>query len=229
MKKMKYLYLLALTVVFISCKKEDDSTNPSDNNNQISSSDYMIYFSGKIDGKSFNIEKKFNDLNSGYAIVQSGGLTVPCAYDAVNAGINRGKGLYPNDENSNLPGMELIFVKFILCSELKDKQQYEIFNDKFPVGDYKIATDDDEYSGTASTIAFTYSPNVSSSLYYTTNGDQTGSYAKITKSTPENKGKFFYSQIIEGEFSAKLYNQKDSLDIMTITEGSFKVVPHIIL
>ena len=101
----------------------------------------------------------------------------------------------------------------------------------FPVGNYQVATSNDDNSGTTGAIGFEYAPNASEGPFYNTNGDQTGNMVNISSSTPSNsfilEVQVGSSQIVEGTFSATLYNESDASDTVQITDGQFKLRPRL--
>lgn len=219
---MKKIFILALVILLANCKK-DDTPTPTKNNTTVSSSDYLIYFSGNINGEPFVHGIPINDTKFDYGISTPWGSTIACAYDKVNGGVNYGSGIVP-DENVDLPDIRIKFVKFYMCSEMDDYPQFEVFNDKFPVGNYEPATNDDPIYGTPNTIGFSYSVKEGN---YTSNGDQSGSSIKITKSTPTDSGTTDFAQFVEGTYTINLYNKNDSSDVIKITDGRFKVRPQL--
>lgn len=220
-KTMKKFILAAITLlVLTNCSSGEGEDSIDDN------SDYIFYMSGKINESSFfyGAKKIFSDNE--YTLSNSGGTTHACLNNPETGGVNYYSGINTNDDNfDRVIGMW--FVKFYLCSERDDSWQADVFNDKFPVGSYPVATDNSSSYGTPQSIAFEYSLD---GKLYTTNGDQTGSYVTITKST-ENNTLFDANtilmalQIVEGEYSVKLYNESDSSDVITITNGKFKMRP----
>jgi hypothetical protein len=172
-----------------------------------------------------------NSTELDYSLIHSGASTVTCAYYPETGGVNYYSGVYPNFDDTSLPSIGMEFVRFFLCPELDDYDQYEVFNDRFPIGNYEVATNNDDVNGTTGAIAFSYSSNAEDGPYYTTNGDQTGSYVEITTSTPDNS--YIIDQLVEssqiviGNFSIKLYNENDASDVIVITDGQFKLRPRL--
>lgn len=77
-------------------------------------------------------------------------------------------------------------------------------------------------------LGINYSPVAASGDYYESYGGvQTNSMFKITETLEDNdyllEVLINVRQIVEGEFSVKLYNVNDSSDVIEITDGRFKI------
>ncbi|PTX64096.1 hypothetical protein C8N46_101706 [Kordia periserrulae] len=227
---MKHIFkaLLACSIILaISCSNNDEGSGDELSFNP---EDYHYFISGKINGESFLYGQRKDATTVDYNIIHSGGTTTECAYYPETGGVNYYSGVYPNFEEETLPSMNFGFVRFYLCSEMDATSQSAVFNERFALGNYEIATKDD-ISGTTGGIYFEYSSNSLEGPYYNSNGDQSSSYCEITSSTNANQYLLEVlvnsQQIIEGNFSVKLYNEEDSSDVIEITDGSFKLRPRI--
>ncbi|WP_460218657.1 DUF5025 domain-containing protein [Psychroserpens sp. MEBiC05023] len=226
MKLFKNLAFVLVALVSFNCS-DSDSSDDGDNQG-FDASDYVYFISGKVDGVPFFYGQLEAATTLDYNLIHSGASTVACAFSDT-AGINYYSGVYPNFDNDTEPYMGMEFVRFMLCTELSDTNQAEVFNDRFPVGDYQVATNNDVYTGTTGAIGFEYAPNASEGPLYNTNGDQTGNSVTITSTTPFNsyilEVQVGTAQFVEGTFSATLYNESDPTDTVQITEGQFKLRP----
>ncbi|MGY6650406.1 hypothetical protein [Wenyingzhuangia sp. IMCC45574] len=225
---MKKFILAAVTLlVLTNCSSESEVENLEDINTQ-NTANFDFFMSGKIDGIAFLYSVLDSESDGKYKLISSRSSTYPCVANPKKAGVNYYSGINTNDDEfSGVIGIE--FVKFYLCSERKKYEQTHIFNSKFPIGDYLIALKRSVIEGVSNSIAFAYYMNDN---LYTTLGDQTGSYVTIIKSTPDNQFDSFnklisVAQIVEGEYSVKLYNESDNSDVITITNGKFKMRPSI--
>jgi hypothetical protein len=224
MKIFKNVTLFLLVLITFNCSDSNDDSNDSGFN----ASDYVYFMSGKIDGVPFFYGQLESATTLDYNLIHSGASSVPCAFSD-GAGISYFSGVYPNFDNDTEPSMGMEFVRFMLCSEFQDTSQAEGFNDRFPIGNYDVATSNDYNNGTTGAIAFQYAANASEGPFYNTNGDQTGNMVNITSTTPLNgfilDVQVTTAQFIEGAFSATLYNGEDSSDTVQITEGQFRLRP----
>nr|WP_321234210.1 DUF5025 domain-containing protein [uncultured Psychroserpens sp.] len=228
MKLFKNLALTLLVLVSFNCSDSDSSDDGNDPG--FDASDYVYFMSGKVDGVPFFFGQLEAATTLDYNLIHSGASTVACAFSDA-AGINYFSGVYPNFDNDTEPSLGMEFVRFMLCTELADTSQSEVFNDRFPIGSYQVATSNDDNTGTTGAIAFQYAPNASEGPFYNTNGDQTGNTVTITSTTPANSYILEVlvgsAQIVEGTFSATLYNEEDASDTVQITDGQFKLRPRL--
>lgn len=222
---IKNVFVLALTILVFGCSSNDDS--PS-NSSEVNGSEYVYFMSGKINGEPFIYGQRTDATVVDYTLGLSNTLGAICAYYPETGGYNYNTFVYPNFDNENRPTMGLEFVRFHLCTD--DQYQHETFNEKFPVDSYDFAVSNDGVNGSTGDIGLSFSPNAQEGPYYDTyGGDQNGSYFNITSSTSANSYILDVlvgsAQIIEGNFSAKFYNEEDSSDVIIITEGQFKMIP----
>ena len=221
-KKRQLLVLIILTSIGLGCSSDDSESNQ---NMDIDNSEYLYFISGKINGESFLYGQRSDDTSLNYQIVSSIPLEgAACAYSSdqgLDYKISYGSSIYPNfDNEDSQPRIGINLIRFYRCSD--SQSSTEVFNDMFSVGNYEYSIDNDD-SGIMRQIGIDYSPIASSSdEYYESYGtiESSNSFA-ITDSQENNS--FSQSQLIEGEFSAKLYNVNDSSDFVEITEGRFKI------
>jgi hypothetical protein len=228
MKYLKKLYPIILGLLVLTCNSNSDDSDPS---NELPLGSYLYVISGKINGEPFVYGQRADATELDYNIIHSGASTVICAYYPETGGVNYYSGVYPNFDDESKPSMGIEFVRFFLCSEVNDYNQSEVFNDRFPMGNYELSADGEDAYGPTGEIGMQYTPNSSEGPYYNSYGDQTGSYFEVTASTPANSYILDVlvgsSQIVEGNFSMKFYNEMDSNDVITITDGHFKVIPNL--
>lgn len=228
MKNIKSTFFLLLAVITLSCSSDSDEAS-SDTVAQ--SSDYLYFISGKIDGVPFIYGQREDATELDYSILHSGASTVVCAYYPDTGGVNYYSGVYPNFDDESRPSMGIEFVKFFLCTEVNDYSQSQVFNDRFPVGTYELASSNSESNGTVGGIGFDYAANSQNGPFYDSYGNQTGSFIEITSSESANStllGQLIgVSQIVEGNFSIKLYNDENDSDVIEITDGRFKMRPQL--
>ncbi len=234
--KKKNVFLLALifAVLLPGCGKDDDSDNEemeeAQENAGADREDYYYFISGKINGKDFIYGQPIDQTTLIYQEAYNIPLeSATCAYSydqGLDSKINYGTVMYPNFDNEDtLPSLGIDFIRFYSCSDVQES--YEVFNDIFSIGAYDFS-EDDENEGTMKQVGLNYSPNAISDAYYVSyGGDQSDSTFKIT-STTENNDYLLNTlvtqrQIVEGEFSAKVYNINDPSDVLEITEGRFKI------
>lgn len=221
MKKNTILFsvILLIALQFTACSDSSEDGGGS----EVNSSEYLWYFSGKIDGVPFVYGQREDLTGDNYFLSNSNTLPSTCAYSSDN-GFTYNTGIYPSFDES-LPTMDLEFVRMHICSS--GSSQSEVFNDLFPVKEYTLAESDEDIDENAGKVGAYYSPSASGVDYYNTyGGSQAGSYFEITSSVPYNEtfaGYTFVSQEIEGNFSLTLYNQNDPSDTVEITEGKFKI------
>ncbi|UKM65999.1 DUF5025 domain-containing protein [Flavobacteriaceae bacterium GSB9] len=210
-----------MTLTSCSINRESEPTT-----NSIDSTDYLYYISGKIDGEPFIFGQKLDDSSLKYSNIIGGSLSGICAYGD-SYGINYEVGVYPGF-SENLASINFEFIRLYLCGQTPT--QAEQFNSLFPVKSYTIASSNDNLNGTTGAVGATYSPNVGEDTYYTSyGGDQTNSYFEITSSVEMNQYLLEVlvnvAQEIEGNFAITLYNYDDPSDVITITDGKFKLQP----
>ncbi len=97
----------------------------------------------------------------------------------------------------------------------------------FSVSAYDFSINDEE-SGIMKQIGISYSPIATEDEHYTSyNGDQSNSTFKITASQENNDyllgNLITVKQIIEGDFSVKLYKEGSNSEFVEITDGKFKI------
>ncbi len=226
-KKRHLLVLLVLTGLGISCSSDDSESNE---NTAVDSSEYLYFISGKINGESFFYGQRIDDTVLNSQTISNIPLeSATCAYSldqGLDYKVSYGSSIYPNFDNEDTqPQIGLELIRFYRCSN--PLSSTEVFNDMFSVGSYDFAMDD-ESSGTMRQVGINYSPIASGDTYYQSYGatDASNSFT-ITNSVEANTyllgNLITQSQLIEGEFSAKLYNEDDSADTVEITEGQFKI------
>ncbi|MBJ6367986.1 hypothetical protein [Snuella sedimenti] len=230
MRKIKQLLvLLILTSIGLGCNSDDSES--SQNMMNIDSSEYLYFISGKINGESFLYGQRFDDTSLNYQIVSSIPLeSATCAYSldqGLDYKISYGSSLYPNfDNEDSQPQIGINLIRFYRCSD--SQSSTEVFNDMFSVGNYEYSINDDS-SGIMRQIGIDYSPIASGDEYYESYGTIESSNSFIITDSQENNSYLLgnlvsQSQLIEGEFSVKLYNVNDSSDFVEITDGKFKII-----
>ncbi|MGJ8593744.1 MAG: hypothetical protein ACSHXF_14430 [Aquaticitalea sp.] len=224
---MKKIYTVLLVLLVVACDSSDDN-NPSQ---ELPLGDYLYVISGKINGEAFVYGQLADATELDYTLVHSGASTVTCAYYPDTGGVNYFSGVHPNFDDDSRPSMGIEFVRFFLCTEQEDHNQSEVFNDRFPMGDYEFSADGEDAYGPTGQIGMQFSANASEGPFYNSYGDQTGSYFNVTSTTPSNSYildvQVGSAQIVEGEFAVKLYNGENSDDVINITDGYFKVIPQL--
>ncbi len=224
MKKLLLLSSAFCCVLFFSCSSSDDSNSSSNN---INSDDYLYFISGKINGEPFVYGQLREATTVDYYLSNFGNsITTDCAYYPDTGGLNYATGVYPDFENEARPSFYFDFVRFYLCGS--EDSAAEMFNDAFPVSYYDFATSNDDVSGSTGDISAHFRFDATSFYFYSTlDGDQSGSVFEITSSTNETvvfgSQTLSISQLLEGNFSFKLYNTEDPSDIVEVTEGQFKL------
>ncbi|WP_282030185.1 hypothetical protein [Winogradskyella eximia] len=222
MKKLSILTLLLATLMFSACSS-DDSSSESDVNND----DYLYFISGKINGEPFVYGQKETATTLDYSLLFSGNsITTTCAYYPDNGGLNYAIGVYPNFDNEARPNMSFDFIRMYLCGS--EDSAAQMFNDAFPISSYDYAISDNVVNGSTGDVSVSYSPDSTVEEWYSTlGGDQSGSNFEITSSTNTNvifgAQTIEISQLLEGNFSLKLYNTENPTDVIEITEGQFKL------
>ncbi|MCK7590360.1 hypothetical protein M0G43_07230 [Subsaxibacter sp. CAU 1640] len=211
-------------LLIFACSSND---SPSDSSN-FDSADYIYFMSGKINGEPFLFGQRVDATTLDYSPGLSNTLPAVCAYYPDTGGYNYHPFLYPNLDDENRPSIGMEFVRFHLCSD--EAYQSETFNDKFPIGEYDFASSNEPSNGPTGKVGVNYNPIATQGPFYDTyGGDQTGSYFSIISSIPANsyilEVQVGTAQIIEGNFAVKLYNTEDSSDVITITDGRFKMIP----
>ena len=229
MKHARTIFLTLVVTTLISCSSSSDSeTNPEAN---FDSADYYYFISGKMNGESFLFGQRIDDTVLNYQLVFESPLEgATCAYSqdqGLDYKISYLTSVYPDfDNEDSQPSMGIDFVRFYRCSDTQSST--EVFNDLFGIGDYEYASDNSE-SGTMKQIGITYSPIATGDPYYESYGTIASSNSfKITATEEYNdyiSGVLVaQNQLVEGEFTAKLYHADNSSDVIEITEGRFKII-----
>ena len=224
-KKRQLLVLLILTNIGLGCSSDDSEPTQNVDMN-MDSSDYLYFISGKINGESFLYGQRSDDTVLNYQVVSSIPLESATCSSSLDQGldykISYGSSIYPNfDNEDSQPQFGINFVRFYRCSD--SQSSTEVFNDLFPVGNYEYSIDNQIY-GTMRQIGIDYSPVANGNEHYESYGASESSNSfKITNSQVYNIS-FSQNQLIEGEFSSKLYNVNDNSDFVEITEGRFKII-----
>jgi hypothetical protein len=220
-KTRQLLVLLILTSIGFGCSNDNSESNE---NTDMDNSEYLYFISGKINGEDFLYGQRTDDTSLNYQIVSSIPLEgATCAYSidqGLDYKINYGSSIYPNfDNEDSQPQIGIDFLRFYRCSD--SQSSTEVFNDIFPIGNYEYSIDNNNY-GIMSQIGINYSPIASGNEYYESYGTIESSNSFTITDSQEDNG-FSQSQLIKGQFSAKLYNVNDSSDFVEITEGRFKI------
>ncbi|AXG69815.1 hypothetical protein KORDIASMS9_02043 [Kordia sp. SMS9] len=227
-KKSQLLVVLILSSLGFGCSSDDAAD--SDQSSNFDSSEYIYFISGKVNGESFFYGQRFDDTVLNYQTVYSIPLEAATCAASLDQGldykVSYGSSVYPNFDNEDTqPTFGIELVRFYRCSD--PQSSTEVFNDLFALGSYEFAMDDAS-SGTMRQIGINYAPIATGDSYYQSYGvlDSSNSFS-ITSSQDTNTfllgNLITQSQLIEGEFSAKLYNEDDSADTVEITEGRFKI------
>lgn len=214
--KNKLINLFAFTIAFlfiVSC-----SSNEEDVSNQIKESEYLWYFSGKLNGESFIYGQKVNESMVTYEIGTTNTQPSTCVYSSDN-GFSYNSGIYPSFDDT-LPTMDIEFNRMHICS---DGEQSDLFNSLFDEKSYDFAINNNDVDKNAGKIGLYYYSSANSTYGYTTyNGDQRGSSFKVTSSTQYEGSSL--GRVLEGEFDAIFYNENDLSDKIEINEGHFKII-----
>ena len=221
MKKLKFLGTLCFAILLTACGS-DDSSDPS-----VNQDDYLYFISGKVNGESFVYGQLETATTADYYLSLSGNsITTTCAYYPDTGGLNYSIGVYPDFETENRPNMSFDFIRFYLCGS--DESASQTFNDAFPVSFYDYAVSDNVVSGSTGDVSAHFTFDSTGDVYYNSlGGDQTGSTFQITSSVSNNvtigAQTLQIEQLLEGNFSMKLYNVDDPSDVIEITDGQFKL------
>jgi hypothetical protein len=208
----KSIIILIMAIFISNCSSNEEITN--------NDSEYLYFFSGKINGESFIYGQKKGETTATYLMSYSNTQPSTCIYSADN-GFSYNGGIYPSFDES-LPTMDLEFIRLHLCSN--NLSQSEIFNDSFPAKEYSYATDDYDTDINAKKIGIYYSPSADSDITFTSyNGNQNNSFFEITNSQNTGTNSLLH-QTIEGNFNVVLYNTDNLSDKINITDGKFKIV-----
>lgn len=213
MKNLIKNFTILITIFsLVSCNNND---NLADNN-----SEYLWFFSGKLNGESFIYGQKKGEATATYLMSYTNTLPSTCI-NSIDNGFSYNAGIYPSF-NESLPTMDIEFIKLHLCSN--SLSQVQIFNDLFPVKEYSYSPNDNDTDENAKKVGIYYSPNANSDISFTSyNGEQSNSFFEITKSTNTSISSI-PQQTIEGNFNVTLYNVNNLTDKINITEGKFKIV-----
>ena len=214
--KNKLISMLGYSITFLiiaSCSGEGN-----DISNSIDDSEYLWYFSGKLNGEPFIYGQKANESIATYEISTSNTQPSTCV-NSSNNGFSYNSGVYPSFDDS-LPSMDIEFNRMHICSE---GSQNDLFDGLFDEKSYDFAMNNNDIDENAGKVALFYYPNVNSIYGYKTyNGDQSGSFFKVTSSTQYQGSSL--KRLLKGEFSATFYKENNLSDKVEITDGRFKIV-----
>ncbi|WMI69924.1 hypothetical protein [Mangrovimonas sp. YM274] len=224
MKRKQLLMLFTCVSAFLGCSNDNDSEN--NQNSNFDSSDYYYFISGKINGEPFLYGQSMDDNTLKYQEVSEIPLeAATCAY-GIDPKLSYSTAMFPNFDNEDTdPQMGISFIRFYQCSN--PQTSTEVFNDLFAIGNYEYS-ENDLSSGTMMQIGVDYLPIAMGDVHYESYGEiDPNNTFSITSTEAQNQyllGTLVsQKQLVEGEFSAKLYNTEDSSDFIEITEGRFKL------
>lgn len=205
---MKKLFLATLALVLFSCSKDAATTEPV-------TAEALYYFKAKLNGTTFDYTQN-NTLTPSHAAIPSSGYS--------GNGFNHSHYYacmmmpYPTP-SSYYPRLELSFDHMYM-SDSQDTGETEAFYGLFnPVPtNFITETEDNNYVKGISCSYVT-----ADGTYYTTKkGVQTGSSMTVTSSV-SGTSNGYKTKTIKGTITCKLYNEMDPSDVITLTNGSYKL------
>lgn len=206
---MKKYLLLIFSIALFSCS---NSNNPEDTSN----SGDIAYFRASINGKSIDFTEN-NTINSVYSqnFVYSG-----CFLNGQDCVIDYGAFLLLNSAGSFTPSIGLSFDN--LYNQTSQANESSTFYDLFNTIPGNFITSVQEANDIKGVdVQYT---SVDDKTYSTLGGSQIGSTISILSSTKGLDGESLKIQTIVGNINCKLYNGDNPLDILTLTNGKFKLI-----
>lgn len=205
---MKKLFLAALAFVAFSCSKDAATTTPV-------ASEALYYFKAKLNGTSFDYTQNNTLMPTHAAVVSSGyvgnGFDHSHYYSCMMMP-------YPTPDNY-YPRLEISFDHMYM-SDSQDTGETEAFYGLFDPVPTNFITDTQD-NNFIKGISCGYIK--SDGTYYTTKkGDQTGSSMTVTSSVSGTNGAY-KTKTIKGTITCKLYNEMDPSDVITLTNGTYKL------
>jgi hypothetical protein len=210
---MKKVILLLLTISLLSCSKDGNSDSSSEDQTNA-----IAYFKASLNGQQLDYVQDSSTSPSHFYSYSSGflGLGFSKAY-------YYGCDLQPYTQGSfnRYPQIGLTYNSLYTTedSSTENGAFYGLFN-SLPTNFITSQQDSDRVKGISVSYA---SPN--NVRYSTMNGSQSGSTINITSSLSGNeKDTNFKIQTLVGTVTCKLYNENDASDVISLTNGKFKLV-----
>jgi len=199
---MKKILLLALSLALFSCSSDDNSS---------SSSSGVAYIKGKLDGDTFNYT--FNNSTSDQYFYSP---IVSTSGDGFTNIYSYGGSLYPM---SFTPSISIAWDGMLTIANGTDDT--DLFYNAFDNTPENYLTDA-QYQNDERGVDVQYE-DASGNFYNTVYGSQSGSSFNVTSKT-EGVDNGYKTITLTGTFSCKLYNSDDPTDVITFTNGSFKLI-----
>lgn len=205
---MKKIILAALSIVLFSCGGDSDTTTP------VATED-ANYFRARLNGNPFDYTQN-NTLAPTHVAVPSFGYSgVGFDHSHYYASMMMP---YPTPDNY-YPRMELSFDNMYL-SDSNDTGETEAFYGLFQPAPTNFLNDT-QANNHEKGITCTYIKQ-DGTIYSTQYGTQTGSTMTVTSSVSGKDGNF-KTKKLKGTITCKLYNEMDPTDVITLTNGTYKL------
>lgn len=208
---MKKTFLLFVSVVLLSCSGDGSSEDNSSN------SGVVAFFKGKFSGQTFNYSQDDSQNPDYFQVVEASG----CFSSSNDCVIDYGASMIPfdyDDTNRLRVGLTL----YHLYNESDQFGESSQFHTLFAGLSTKFLTDSEGDDDSIKGLSVDYTTS-DDKVYSTLYGNQNGSVITITSSvsSDENGVK---ARTISGTVSCKLYNYDNPSDVITLANGSFKLL-----
>jgi hypothetical protein len=208
---MKKLLMLALPFIMFSCSSDDD--NPVTPPVTLPAADSYSYMRGTMGATPFDYTYNLNDATSPIAY----GATVSISQLGFERWFSYGGEFAPS-----IMSDKHLYVSFENIYSGSYENETLQFHTAFATIPTNYVTYDQAEGQHLKgvTVGYQAAENV---YYYSNGGSQSGSTFTVTNSSEGTEGGLKTKTIV-GTFSCKLYNEADVSDVLTINNGTFKVV-----
>lgn len=210
---MKKIFLLALPFVLFSCSSDsDDVVVPSGSDN----SNALTYIRGIANGQAIDYSYILNSPSSPSAYGYGNGYSS----DGFTKWFYYGGEFAPASSLDGTPRIDLGWNNMVVGTETEESAAFAPAFTTVPVTYLTSAQNDNHEKG----VDIEYESETGAT-YSTMAGSQAGSTFTISSSVAGiEDGGTLHTQTIIGTYSCKLYNWDNPTDIISITNGTYKVI-----
>ncbi len=213
---MKKIFLIIGLSLIISCSKDSEDT-PIVPPASVTDDNSIAYFKAALNGQQFDYVMT-NSLLSTHAYQPS--ISITSTNVEFERAFSYGAFMYPYPKATNGPEIELSFNNMYKTFNLSTETAAfpNLFN---PIPTNFLTSDQNSIGGKGIELSYT---NSSGTYYSTLNGSQIGSLISFSNVNLVTGNFNLKAQIITGTINCKLYNYENLSDVVTVTNGKFKLI-----